>query len=115
MKTGNEAAILARHISSFLNGYVPAQKTSSANTLKAYQDTIGLYLQFLEEKGIGCRNLAASCFGKHRIEEWLGWLQTDRNNQPETRNNRLASLRTFLNIWGIKKPGSYIFTRRLRR
>lgn len=103
MKTGNEAAILARHISSFLNGYVPAQKTSSANTLKAYQDTIGLYLQFLEEKGIGCRNLAASCFGKHRIEEWLGWLQTDRNNQPETRNNRLASLRTFLKYLGHKE------------
>ncbi len=103
MKMGNEASILARHISSFLNEYVPTQKTGSANTLKAYQDTIGLYLQFLEQKGIGCRNLDASCFGKDRIGEWLGWLQTERNNQPETRNNRLASLRTFLKYLGHKE------------
>ena len=51
MKTGNEATVLARHISSFLNEYVPTQKTASANTLKAYQDTIGLYLQFLKKRG----------------------------------------------------------------
>lgn len=48
MMTGNEASILAKHMSFFLNEYVPARKTGSANTLKAYQDTIGLYLQFLE-------------------------------------------------------------------
>lgn len=103
MKTGSEASILARHISSFLNGYVPTQKTGSINTLKAYQDTIGLYLQFLEQKGISCKNLDASCFGKGRIGEWLGWLQTERNNQPETRNNRLASLRVFLKYLGHKE------------
>lgn len=100
MNTRNDAVILARHISSFLNEYVPTQKTASANALKAYQDTIGLYLQYLEGKGIGCRNLDASCFEKHRIEEWL---QTERNNQPETRNNRLASLRTFLKYLGHKE------------
>lgn len=90
MMTGNEASILAKHISFFLNEYVPARKTGSANTLKAYQDTIGLYLQFLEQRGTNCKSLAASCFGKDRIGEWLGWLRTERGNQPETRNNRLA-------------------------
>lgn len=103
MNTRNEAAILAKHISSFLNEYIPTQKTASTNTLKAYQDTVGLYLQFLEGKGIGYRNLYASCFEKHRIEEWLGWLQTERNNRPEMRNNRLASLRTFLKYPGHKE------------
>jgi len=103
MKTGNEASILARHISTFLNDYVPSQKSESANTLKAYQDSIGLYLQFLDEKGTTPRNLDAGCFGRDRIEEWLGWLRTERNNQPDTRNNRLASIRTFLKYLGHKE------------
>lgn len=103
MMTGNEASLLAKHISFFLNEYVPARKTGSANTLKAYQDTIGLYLQFLEQRGTNCKSLAASCFGKDRIGEWLGWLRTERGNQPETRNNRLASLRTFLKYLGHKE------------
>lgn len=74
MMTGNEASILAKHISFFLNEYVPARKTGSANTLKAYQDTIGLYLQFLEQRGTNCKSLAASCFGKDRIGSgWAGY------------------------------------------
>ena len=49
MKNRSEAAALAKHISAFLGDYVPSQKSGSANTLKAYQDSIGLYLQFLEQ------------------------------------------------------------------
>ena len=45
MKNRSEAAALAKHISAFLGDYVPSQKSGSANTLKAYQDSIGLYLQ----------------------------------------------------------------------
>ena len=96
MNNKNEASVIAKHISNFLNVYVPSQKTSSANTLKAYQDAISLYLQFLEYKGITTINLNAACFCQNNIEEWLRWLQSERGNQPETRNNRLASIRTFL-------------------
>lgn len=103
MKSKNEAAVLARHISDFLNEYAPYRKTESSNTLKAYQDSLGLYLQFLEEKGTTSRNLDACCFERERIEEWLKWLQTERKNQPETRNNRLASIRTFLKYLGYKE------------
>lgn len=103
MKTKNEAVVLAKHISDFLDGYAPSQKTESPNTLKAYQDSLGLYLQFLEEKGTTSRNLDASCFRRERIEEWLKWLHMERNNQPETRNNRLASIRTFLKYLGHKE------------
>lgn len=52
MKTKKDASIIARHLSSFLNDYLPSQKTESAHTLKSYQDTFSLYIQFLEEKGI---------------------------------------------------------------
>ena len=104
MKTKKDASIIARHLSSFLNDYLPSQKTESAHTLKSYQDTFSLYIQFLEEKGIKSSNFDASCFESPRIEEWLRWLRDCRGNQPQTRNNRLASLRTFLKYMGHKDP-----------
>ncbi len=104
MKTKKDSSAIAWHISSFLNEYVPSHKTESAHTLKAYQDAISLYLQFLEENGIKASCFDASCFKRDRIEEWLHWLQDSRGNQPQTRNNRLASLRTFLKYLGHKEP-----------
>ena len=103
MKDKSEASAIAKHISVFLNEYTPSQKTSSPNTRKAYQDAIGLYLQFLETKGITSSTLGAYCFERDYIEEWLSWLRTARGNQPETRNNRLASIRTFLKYMGHKE------------
>ena len=103
MKNRSEAAALAKHISAFLGDYVPSQKSGSANTLKAYQDSIGLYLQFLEQGGVSSREFDASCFGRDRIEQWLSWLRTERGCQPGTCNNRLASIRTFLKDLGHKE------------
>ena len=103
MKNRSEAAALAKHISAFLGDYVPSQKSGSANTLKAYQDSIGLYLQFLEQGGVSSREFDASCFGRDRIEQWLSWLRTERGCQPGTCNNRLASIRTFLKYLGHKE------------
>ncbi|MFQ9704230.1 MAG: hypothetical protein ACLR0U_23280 [Enterocloster clostridioformis] len=51
MKNRSEAAALAKHISAFLERLCSFTKSGSANTLKAYQDSIGLYLQFLEQEG----------------------------------------------------------------
>ena len=103
MKNRSEAAALAKHISACLGDYVPSQKSGSANTLKAYQDSIGLYLQFLEQGGVSSREFDASCFGRDRIEQWLSWLRTERGCQPGTCNNRLASIRTFLKYLGHKE------------
>ncbi len=103
MKNNNEASVIAKHMSNFLNVYVPSQKTSSTHTLKAYQDALGLYIQFLEKKGITAGTLNSDCFCCDLIEEWLQWLKSERKNQPETRNNRLASLRTFLKYLGQKE------------
>lgn len=100
MKAKNEASILARHIATFLNEYAPKRKTESANTLKGYTDTLTLYLQFLESKGVTPLKLEAECFKRGWIEQWLDWLKNERKNQPDTCNNRLASLRTFLKYLG---------------
>ncbi len=103
MKIGNEAIVIARHISDFLNTYAPSQKTASMHTLKSYQTSLALYVGFLESiKGITQTSLNGKCFERPFIEEWLGWLAANRGCSPETCNNRLASLRVFLKYIGSR-------------
>lgn len=102
-KATNESIIIARHISTFLNEYVPSQKSHSSHTLKSYQYALTLYIGFLEtEKRIHPESLFGECFSRTIIEEWLQWLMEHRGCSPETCNIRLASLRTFLKYLGSR-------------
>jgi len=103
-KATNESIIIARHVHTFLNEYVPSQKTHSSHTLRSYQYAMTLYIGFLEtEKGISAGRLCGECFSRINIEEWLQWLMERRGCSPETCNNRLASLRAFLKYLGSRE------------
>jgi site-specific recombinase XerD len=103
MKIGNEALVIARHISDFLNIYALSQKTASMHTLKSYRTSLGLYISFLESiKGITQTSLNRKCFERPFVEEWLGWLAATRGCSPGTCNNRLASMRVFLKYLGSR-------------
>lgn len=71
-KASKESMLIAHYISSFLNEYVPSQKTASTHTLKAYQDALVLYMTFLEtQKSVRCEELCGQCYKSTNIEEWL--------------------------------------------
>lgn len=54
-------------------------------------------MNFLEvDKGVTPQTLAAHYFNRITIEEWLEWLSKIRGNKPQTCNNRLSSLRIFI-------------------
>jgi len=102
-KAHNESVVIARHVHTFLNAYVPSQKSRSSHTVKSYRDALALYIGFLEtEKAIRTETLSGACFSRTLIEEWLQWLMTQRGCSPATCNNRLASLRAFLKYVGMK-------------
>lgn len=98
MKKTNEAALeICRYISAFIHDYVPSHVTSSINTLRSLETTLTLYIDYLENiHKIKPADLNKSCFENEYIEDWLKWLSTERNCSPDTCNNRLACLRTFL-------------------
>lgn len=102
-KATTESIKIARHINTFLNEYVPSQKSRSSHTLKSYQNALALYIGFLEtKKEISSENLFGGCFSRTIIEEWLLWLMEHRGCSPETCNIRLASLRAFLKYLGSR-------------
>lgn len=105
-KTRSEAVIIAGYIHSFLHEYVPMQKTHSIHTLKSYTSALTLYIGFLEtEKGVTPEGLCWECFKRPMIEEWMSWMADSRGCGPQTCNNRLASLRTFLKYLGTSDIG----------
>lgn len=78
-KAHSEAVAIARHLHTFLQAYIPSQRTHSDHTVKAYRDALTLYLGFLETaKGIRPETLDGTCFRRPLIEEWLQWLMTQR-------------------------------------
>jgi len=108
-KASDESVAIARHISTFLNVYVPSQKTKSSHTLRSYQYALSLYLGFLEtQKKVISEDLRAECFCMDYIEDWLLWIMEQRGCSPSTCNNRLASLRVFLKYLG-KKDVSFLY------
>lgn len=96
MKKTDDAPVIARRISEFLCGYAPQFLTGSEHTLKGYKDTLVLFFQFLQETGISPDSLERRHLEKDWIEKWLIWLKENRGNSPATCNNRLASIRRFL-------------------
>jgi site-specific recombinase XerD len=101
MKANNESIKIAKLINTFLNNNVTAGRTRSDHTLRAYNDTLSLYLNFLETaKGISSETLCGECFSVENIEAWMTWLEESRSCCPATCNIRLASLRAFLKYLG---------------
>ncbi len=96
-RSDQEALTIARYISSFLCEYAPSLLTNSENTMRGYEIALTLYIGFLEDFcNIKPSEFSKSCFEQKKIEEWIKWLSTERRCSPETCNNRLSSIRTFI-------------------
>ena len=103
MKKNEEPYKIADAIYAWLNEFVPIVQSNSDHTIRSYKMSLSLYADFLKRvKKIEPKTLAASCFSKPYMEEWIKWLKTERQCCPQTCNNRLAALRSFLEYLGSK-------------
>lgn len=86
----------AQCLEAYLRKYLPGQAGLSENTVMAYRDTFILIVEFLENaRGQNPDKLTLAEFNAALIEEFLGWLETERHNSASTRNQRLAAIRAF--------------------
>ena len=78
----------------------------SPNTVKAYTETMSVFLKYLED--IKSVTLYSFCIGKDlaicNITEWLNWMHNVKGCKPESCNARLASLRAFFKYLGLMEP-----------
>ncbi len=98
-------AKISRLIGDWINSYLPTMKARSVKTIEAYENSISLYLTFLEmEKVVQELKIVPDSFCHRNIEKWLIWLRDVRNCCPATCNNRLAAIRAFLKYVALKTP-----------
>ena len=83
-------------IRDFLTVYLPLQKASSPNTIKAYRDTINLFLDYLKsEQKVSLLAVTFKSITRKNIEDFLSWLETEKKYSISSRNQRLSGLKSF--------------------
>ena len=86
----------AKHITDFLNSYLPVECGVSGNTVQTYSDTFTLLVEFMyKEELIKPERLCLNDMTKDRVIRFLKWLETERNCSISTRNARLGALHSF--------------------
>ena len=75
-------------LSNYLSVYLPGMKGVSPNTILSYRDTFSLFLRFCkEQRGISPEKLSFQQMNRTLVEDFLNWLETDRNCSISTGTN----------------------------
>jgi integrase/recombinase XerD len=95
----------AKHISLFMTNYLINERGLTSNSVQAYRDAMVLLLEYmLQTYGIHADRLDYADITCERIEGWLEWLEKVRGCCANTRNQRLALLRSFFKYLMYKHP-----------
>lgn len=87
----------SKAIVEYLSQYLPGEKGVSNNTIQAYKQTFCLLLQFFYVKmKIKAEKIELKDINTKNIKSFLDWLQQERKCSNQTRNARLAAIRSFL-------------------
>jgi len=109
-KTSNEEAIIiAQAIRKWFTVFLPDVRSASPHTIKSYHETMELFIQFLEEKGVKSSSFNGDSFCLANISEWIKWMKESRGCANSTCNLRMTGLRSFLNYLG-QQDSRFLYT-----
>ena len=95
----------ATQLSRYLGIYLPGQSGASVNTIFSYRDTFSLFLRYCDDiQGLSPQKLTLQHIDHHLIEQFLLWIESERNCSAGTRNNRLAAIHAFYRYLQIEMP-----------
>ncbi len=92
-------------LQSFLTNYIIGECNYSNNTKVSYSTTFYLLTQYLNNvHRIKPNNIEIESIDKNMIIEFLNWLETERDTSVSTRNQRLASIKSFYRYIQMNEP-----------
>lgn len=92
-------------IHQFFDRYLLRIKGVSPNTIKVYRDTFTIFLPFAARYcSIKCESLMVEHLSPSLILAFLDHLETQRHNTAQTRNMRLATLKSFVKMIRMMYP-----------
>ena len=95
----------SKSVQSFLTTYIIGECNYSMNTKASYSTTFHLLLEFMnKEKNIRPNKIEIETITKEVIVQFLDWLETNRNVSIQTRNQRLACIKSFYKYVQSNEP-----------
>lgn len=92
-------------IQAFFVEHLLQHKAASPQTIRAYRDTFRLLLAFVREhSGTEPANLQLAALDASTVLAFLDHLERDRHNTPQSRNARLAAVRSFFRYVAFREP-----------
>jgi site-specific recombinase XerD len=97
MKTGN--GVISPLVQSFFTDHLVRQRRASPQTVASYRDTFRLLIQHLSRTtGKKPSDLTLDDLHAKAIMQFLASIEQDRGNSVQTRNARLAAIRSFFRL-----------------
>lgn len=95
-------------LQSFLTDYIIGECNYSLNTKASYSTTFYLLIEFLNKvHKIKSNDITFNNLNKEIIIEFLDYLENDRNTTVSTRNQRLASIKSFFKYVQYNEPSLF--------
>jgi len=95
----------AYHLTCYLGKYLPGVMGAGSNTIQSYRDAFSLLLKFCSlKKSIPAEKLTLDRLDRTLIEDFLSWLENERNCTVATRNQRLAAIHSFFKYLQMEQP-----------
>jgi len=95
----------AKYMTEFLSVELPGQQGVSTNTIKSYRDTFTLLLNYCKEiQNIPIEKITIKHLDSELVTSFLNWLENERGNSTNTRNQRLAALHAFFRFLQAEEP-----------
>lgn len=92
MKTTN----FAKYLSKFFNEYLPGEKGCSPRTIDTYRYAFISFIDFIEQTyDIKPNLITMKYFTKENVQAYVKWLEEEKDNGINTRNARLAAIKSF--------------------
>jgi len=96
---------LGEILASFFNDHLRLQRGLRPNSITSYADAVRLLLQFTARDGEKkITQLRLDDLDADVVSRFLNSLEGSRSNSPQSRNQRLAALRTFFEYVGQRFP-----------
>lgn len=106
MKT-QKTSLIGPLIQSFFTQHLLINKRVSPQTVTSYRDTLRLLLQYLKEQiGKEPSLVSVSDLDAPVVLSFLNYLEQQRHNSAQSRNVRLAAIRTFFRWVALRDPES---------
>ena len=92
------------YLSKFLKDYLVIERNCSSNTIRSYKKTFGLLIEYLVNiKNIKLTNINFETVTLDNIIDFLNYLEEEKGNSIQTRNQRLGAIKSFYQYCSIEE------------